>query len=101
MNSQPAVAASCVVEGGDKLPPETGGPAAICATISDALKSEAGAVPVQVRVEVKSNAWLVAHIERDGVALPDQNMAVSDGRLKKSSIDRFARAIAQAVAAAS
>ncbi|HET7710282.1 MAG TPA: hypothetical protein VFK50_12255 [Sphingomicrobium sp.] len=98
MNSEPVAAADCVVEGGEKLPPETGGAAAICAAIKDALKSEAGTI--QVRVDVKSNAWLVARIERDGIALPDQNMAVSDGKLGKGSIERFARAIAQAVATA-
>lgn len=100
MNSEPAATVHCVVEGGEKLPPDTGGATAVCAVIANELKTQTGGVAVQVRVEVKSGSWLVARITRDGVDLPDQNMAVSDGRLRKSSIDRFARAIAQAVAAA-
>lgn len=97
-NDQSAVA-ECTVAGGEKLPPETGGAAGICAAVKEALGAQAGERSVRVQVQVKSNSWLVARIERDGVALPDQNMAVADSKLTKGSVERFARAIAQAVSA--
>jgi hypothetical protein len=100
MNIDRSSAVSCVVEGGEKLPSETGGTAAICAAIGGAIKAESVNSDVRVRVQVKSNTWLVAEIERDGKVLPTQNMAVSDGKLRKSSIEHFAHAIAGAVAAA-
>ncbi len=100
MNVNPATGADCVVVNGEKLPPETGGPAELCAAIKAALDAQGGDRAVQVEIRVKSNSWIVAHIERDGMALSDQNLAIADGKLKKSSIERFARAIAQAVSTA-
>jgi hypothetical protein len=88
---------SCTVLGGDKLPVEVGGPAGICNAVSEALAKEANGIAVIVRVQVLSNSRLKADIERDGIALPAQNFAVSDRQLSKGSVERFARAIAQAV----
>ena len=99
MSNDQSAAAECTVTGGEKLPAETGGAAGICAAVKDALETQAGERSVRVQVQVKSNSWLVARIERDGVALPDQSMAVADSKLTKGSVERFARAIAQAVSA--
>lgn len=90
-------ALDCAVINGEKLPVEAGGSAGICTAISEALQASGGAESVKVRVEVKSSTHLVAHIERGGVQLPAQNLAISDSKLRKSSVERFARAIAQAV----
>lgn len=91
----------CSVINGEKLPPETGGPLSICESVKGALKDQGGHPAVRVEIHVKSNSWLVARITSDGRTIPDQNIAVADGKLRKASIDRFARAIAQAVAASS
>lgn len=100
MTANPVKNADCVVLNGDKLPAETGGPDAVCEAIKQALLASGFDRPVKVEIRVKSNAWLVARIIRDGVALPEQNMAVADGKLQRGSVDRFARAIAQAVSTA-
>jgi hypothetical protein len=99
MNADSTANADCLVSNGEKLPHDSGGPEFICAAIQDALKAVPNA-QVKVQVQVKSNAWLVARIERNGVILPEQNMAVADRTLSKSMIERFARAIGQAVSAA-
>jgi len=100
MSIDQSAAAECTVIGGEKLPQETGGAAGICAAVTEALKAQPGERSVRVQIQVKSNSWLVARIERDGAALPEQNMAVADSKLTKGSVERFARAIAQAVSTA-
>lgn len=97
MNKDQSAVAECTVAGGEKLPLETGGAAGICAAVKQALGAQAGERSVRVHIQVKSSSWLVARIERDEVALPDQSMAVADSKLTKGSVERFARAIAQAV----
>ena len=97
MSMDQSAATECTVIGGEKLPQETGGAAGICAAVKEALKAQPGGRSVRVQIQVKSNSWLVARIERDGTALPEQNMAIADSKLTKGSVERFARAIAQAV----
>ncbi len=97
MTGQLTAKVECSVVGGTKLPAATGGPAGICAAIEKAVVDRSLQARVKVQVQVKSHARLSALIERDGVALPTQELSISDSQLRKSSIDDFARAIAQAV----
>jgi hypothetical protein len=100
MNS-PSNEPRCVVEHGDRLPPETGGAAALCAAIMKAAGERAGRLPATVDVRVLSPSSLSATVKlADGRVLPEQNMAVSDRQLNRQSIDRFAAAIAADIAKA-
>jgi hypothetical protein len=91
--------AKCVVSGADKLPAEAGGDEAICSAIRAATRDRAPAADYWVEVEVLSASSLAARVRlKDGRTLPEQRMAVSDRQLNPGSIERFAAAIANAVA---
>lgn len=100
MSKDQSAVPECIVTGGEKLPAATGGAAGICAAVNEALNTLPAGQSVRVQIQVKSHSWLVARIERDGALLPEQNMAVADSKLTKGSVERFARAIAQAVSTA-
>jgi hypothetical protein len=100
MNS-PSIQPICIVEHGDRLPPETGGTAGLCAAIIKAAAEGTGGLPASVQVRVLSASRLSATVTlADGRVLPDQNMASSDRQLNSSSIERFAAAIAAEIARA-
>ena len=89
----------CAVSGADKLPSAVGGEDAICSAIRAALQDQPDGAGVAVEVKVLSASSLAARIRlRDGRTLPEQRMAVSDRQLNRGSIERFAAAIAGAVA---
>ena len=98
MNSR-TDAPDCIVSGGDKLPAETG-PDAICDAVRSALSNQAARSGVEVQVTVTSASSLTAKILVAGKILPEEHMAVSDRKLTKGSIDRFAKRIAEVVATA-
>lgn len=88
----------CRVIGGDKLPAETGGAEQICASIEAAAASRAPGAGYSIEVRVLSDHMLAARVRMaDGRSLSEQKMAVSDRRLNRSSIDRFAVAIGEAI----
>lgn len=91
----------CRVVGGDKLPAETGGPAALCAAIKQAAQERAPGTDFSVTVQVLSNYSLSAIVQLDdGRQLPEQKMAISDRGLNRSSVEFFASAIAAEIARA-
>ncbi len=90
--------ARCTVQGGELLPPESGGAEALCADIEAATASLP--VPATVSVRVVSPAMLAADVTVGGRTLPEIKLARSDSLLDRSSFQRFAQAIAAASAAA-
>ena len=84
----------CTVSGSAKLVAETG-PDAICQAVRSALAGYSGAV--RVRVSVESPYALRAAIEANGVTLPVENLSISDSKLNRKAIDRFAKRIAEVV----
>ena len=101
MNSPSPPQVECRVIGGDKLPAETGGPDALCAAIARAAAIEAPTSRFSVEVRVLGSASLAATLRTaDGTTLPEQRFAISDRNLTKGSLDRFAKALAGAVARA-
>lgn len=99
MERPPAKPAQCSVSGADRLPAEVGGGDAICSAIRAATQQKAPGADYRVEVEVVSASSLAAHVKlNDGRVLPEQRMAVSDRLLNRGSIERFAVAIAAAVA---
>jgi hypothetical protein len=99
--SQPSVEPACVVTGGDKLPPEAGGIGGLCNAIMAAIARQPADLPATVDVRVLSASSLSARVTlADGRVLPEQRMAVNDRQLNRSSIERFAGAIAAEIARA-
>jgi hypothetical protein len=90
----------CRVVDGDKLPAESGGATALCNAIEDAVAERAPSVAVTVEVKVVSSSRLKATLTRGGKRLPEQNFASMDRDLRQDSFDRFAAAIADALAKA-
>ena len=92
----------CQVIGAEKLPAETGGARQVCAAIEAAAATRAPGSGYSVEVRVLSDSMLAARVRMaDGQSLPEQKMAVSDRKLSRSSIDRFAIAIGEAIGRAS
>jgi hypothetical protein len=88
----------CAVIGANKLPAGLGGGEAICAAIRAAVR-ERGPTDFAVEVRVESASAIAANVRfKDGRTLPEQKLAVSDRPLNRGSIERFAAAIADAVA---
>ena len=93
-----ADAPACVVGGTDRLPPGLSGDS-ICMAIRAAAQDLSPGAAFSVQVRVVSASSLAARIRLgDGRDLPEQKMAVSDRMLNPGSIERFAAAIAAAVA---
>lgn len=87
---------ACIVSGADKLPEGLNGDA-ICTAVRAATRKLSSDFSVEIRVVSASS--LAARISlHDGKTLPEQKMAVSDRQLDSRSIERFALAIANAVA---
>jgi hypothetical protein len=94
INSPSAKPAACRVIDGAKLPPASGGAAALCAAIERA----AGAA-FTVEVRVLSPSSLAAYVTTaDGRRLPEQRLDISDNQFTKGSFERFARNLAAEVA---
>jgi hypothetical protein len=99
--SSPTPPVDCRVVGGGKLPAETGGADAVCKAISLAAGKVAPGRRFSVEVKVLGRSALAATVTTaDGSILPEQKMASSDRSLTRGSIERFARALAGAVAQA-
>lgn len=90
----------CRVLQAEKLPASAGSADAICSTIQRAIAAHAPNVHYSAEVRVLSKSGLAAIIVANGRTLPERHFAVSDGRLNASSIERFATALANAVAEA-
>jgi hypothetical protein len=98
MTSGPATAVECSVSGLEKHLGGAGGAAAVCDAIQTAFANAPSQGSVKIEIVVNSEWSLTARIERNGNRLPNQDLSVSDTKLSKGSIERFARAIADATA---
>lgn len=92
MNS-PSVQSECSVVGADRLDPNVGGEAAICAAVDRALEGIDGVQSVVVTVADGSRAAAVVTLV-DGTRLPEVHVASSDGRLRPASFGMLADGIA-------
>lgn len=90
----------CRVVGTEKLPPETGGMAGICAAVEQAVAARAPNVAYSAEVKVISASKLTASLIVNGKSLPEQRFAVMDRRLNASAIQHFAEGLATEVAKA-
>lgn len=92
--------ARCSVVGGEKLPPDSGGPEALCAAVRAALGNRAPSAHVTVEVRVLTPSTLATTLMVEGRVLPEQKFAVMDRNLNPRSIERFAQSVATKVAEA-
>ena len=101
MNSTAPHLVECRIEGGDKLPADSGGADALCKAIRDAAAKQAPGSSFSVDVQVLGRSALAATITTaKGARLPEQKMAISDRGLTKGSLERFANALAGEMAKA-
>lgn len=92
---------NCRISGADKLPDDVGGAKVLCEVFRESAREQAPHASFTVDVRVVSRSMMAAVVTlKDGRTLPEQNIAVSDGALKRSAIKRFADAIALQVAGA-
>lgn len=92
---------ACRVVGGEKLPAESGGADALCRAITAAVSARVPGVQYNVEVRVLPRSRLAAALTTaDGRGLPPQNFASMDKPLTNKSFQRFAKAIAAALAKA-
>jgi hypothetical protein len=90
----------CRVVDGAKLPPASGGTAALCAAIERAVSARTPGVEFRAEVRILSSARLAATLSVDGRTLPEQSFASMDRDLDLRSFERFAEALADQVAKA-
>lgn len=91
----------CTVVGGEKLPAEIGGANGVCEAIERAVQAGAPSAAYTVEVRVPRAYMLAATITMgDGRILPEQKLAVSDSKLRRSSLERFAKSLAAEIAKA-
>lgn len=91
----------CRVTGGEKFVTAAGGAASICAAVDKAIGARLPNVSYSADVQVLSKSALAANVVVNGQKLPQQNMSVSDRDLSASSIESFARSLAEEMAKAS
>lgn len=89
---------SCRVVGGEKFVSGAGGAAAICTAIEKAVAARVPNVAYTAEVRVLSKAAMAANVVVNGRKLPEQNMSVSDANISASSIQSFARSLAEQMA---
>jgi len=90
----------CQIVGGEKLPPDVGGSAALCAEIERAIAELAPRAHYSTEVKVHSKSRLSATLVVNGRTLPEQKFAIMDSDLNAGAIQRFARSLAAEVAKA-
>lgn len=100
-DSHQGAQASCRVISGHKFVTAAGGAAAICEAIEKAFAARVPNMSYTAEVRVLSKSAVAADVVVNGRKLPEQNMSVSDRDLSASSIERFARSLAEETAKAS
>lgn len=88
----------CRVIGGEKLPAEAGGAAAICAAVEKAAAAQAPDLRYSAEVRVLSRSALAAQLTANGRTLPELKFSVSDRELNPRAIGHFADSVAAALA---
>ena len=95
MSPRPS-SAFCEVIGAEKLPAETGGAAALCEAIRQALGARAPTGKAKVVVRIRSPYAMVATVTTaSGIVRPEMNFDSSDRRLERHSFDQFAKAVVE------
>ena len=95
MNSNAPHLVECRIQGGDKLPADSGGADALCKAIKDEAAKQAPGGTFTVDVRVLGQSMLAATITTArGTRLPEQKMAISDRGLTRESLERFASVLA-------
>ena len=89
----------CHLIGGEKLPAAIGA-SAICDVIEKAIAVQAPGMNYTAEVKILSHSAMKATVRSNGRQLADQQLSVMDRQLNASSIERFARALAEEVAKA-
>ena len=102
MSQSKSPSVACKVVGADKLLADAGGAMNLCEQIQSAAAAAAPGVPFAVEIQSPAAHTLAARISLpNGRVLPDLNITIIDRPLDRSSIERFANAIASQVAEAS
>lgn len=102
MSSADIRPARCQLVGDRKLPADAGSGDEICAVIERVAATLAPSASYSVEVRVLSPSSMAATVRlATGQTLPEQKMAISDRKLNRGSIQRFARAIGTQIAQAS
>ena len=92
----------CEVLNSQALPADAGNADEICAAIETAAGSLAPGAGYSVEVRVVSASSLAATVRlAAGEVLPERKLAISDRKLNRSAIQRFAQSIGQQIALAS
>ena len=92
-------AKGCRVVGADMLPAEVGGAHGFCAAIEQAAGTAAPGAAFSVEVRVISPTRLSAIVTlSDGHVLPERKLAISDSKLRKSTVEWFAKGLAAEIA---
>jgi hypothetical protein len=93
-------ARSCRVLNGEKLPPESGGAAAICSAIEQAISAKGTKVAYKADVHVLSPSGLAVNLEVGGRKLEEQHFGIMDRNINPSFIKRVAETVADQVVSA-
>ena len=96
----PATSGRCHIVGGEKLPHSLSGDG-ICTEVGRAVAAAAPRSNYSAEIEVISKSRLAAKLRVNGHSLPAQNFAIMDSDLNEGAIQRFAAALANAIAEAS
>lgn len=98
MSSPRPATPRCSVVDEARLPADSGGAAALCAAVEQAVAARAPDVSYSVEIRVVSASMLAAVVTRDGRPLPEQKFASMDRDLSRASFERFAAALADRLA---
>jgi hypothetical protein len=98
MSSPDSHSRSCRVIDEDKLPPESGGAAALCAAIQQAAAAKVPDVAFSAEIKVLSSSRLAATLTLEGRQLAEQKFARMDRDLDGSAFERFADILAKQIA---
>jgi hypothetical protein len=90
---------NCEIEGAERLPPESGGSAAVCAPIAAALAAGLPDRRLVVRVRILRKDMIEATVSLpDGRPVAGLDLAISDARLCERHFRQFAEELAAVVA---
>jgi len=88
----------CRVTGGERLPAESGGSAALCAAIENAMATRLPGMDCNADIAVMSPTRLACRLTVEGRELPEQQQSSVDRPLMRSTFERFAKGLAEQAA---
>ena len=90
----------CRVSGGETLPVQSGGSAAMCSAIEQAMADRLPGTEFSAEILVLSPSRISCRLTVAGRELPEQQQTSVDRPLIRSAFDRFARSLADQAAEA-